>query len=125
MKNKYTFKLLEGKRVYSGLNRNEIFSSMLELTKNTSLIHLMETFSALLGKLFDGHYYLAHNIVFRKGGKFAFQGEIMVLTRIELMGFLKKTIEINDLRDFLIPPVFDGSPSYVVSVNDGSFYFFK
>lgn len=125
MKNKYTFKLLERKEIYSGSNRSELFSSMLELTKNASSIYLMETFSTLLGKLSDEHYYLAHNIVFRKGGKVVFQGEIIVVTRDDLIDFLKKSIEINDLRDFLISPVFDGHPSYVVSVNDGSFYFFK
>jgi len=125
MKNKYTFKLLERKEIYSGSNRSELFSSMLELTKNASSIYLMETFSTLLGKLSDEHYYLAHNIVFRKGGKVVFQGEIIVVTRDDLIDFLKKSIEINDLRDFLISPVFDEYPSYVVSVNDGSFYFFK
>jgi len=125
MKNKYTFKLLEEKDVYSGSNKNELFTSMLELTKNASLIQPIETFSSLQDKLSDDHYYLAHNIVFRKGGKVTFQGEIMVVTRKNLMDFLKKSIEVNDLRSFLISPIFDESPSYVVSVNDESFYFFK
>jgi hypothetical protein len=125
MKNKYTFELIGEKDNYSELNKDELFYSMLELTKNASSIYLIETFSSLVDKLSEDRYFIAHNLLLRKGGKVFFQGEIIVITRGDLINFLAKLIEINDLRDFLISPVFDKHPSYVVSIYDDSFYYCK
>lgn len=123
MKNKYSFKLLETKEIYSGQDKSELFFSMLSLTKNCNSICLIDTFSELERKLADEFFYIAHNLVSRKGNQVYFNGEMVVTSRHCLIEFLSRTIEINDLRDFLISPIFDNTPHYVVSINDESFYY--
>ncbi len=123
MKNNYSFELLTRKEIYSGSNKSDLFFSMLELTK-CGAIYPVDTFVELEDKLSDNQYYIAHNLVFRKGKKVLFNGELVVSYRNDLIDFLAKSIESNDLRNLLISPVFDESPSYVVSINDESFYFF-
>ncbi|CNF23207.1 Uncharacterised protein [Yersinia nurmii] len=123
MKNKYNFELLEKKEIYSGRDKSELFFSMLSLTKSGSSIYLMDTFNELESKLTDETFYIAHNLVSRKGKQVYFNGEIVMASRSCLIEFLKKSLEINDLRDFLISPIFDDSPHYVVFINDESFYY--
>lgn len=123
MKNKYTFELLEKKEIYSGQDKSKLFFSMLSLTKNSSSIYLVDTFDELESKLADEVFYIAHNLVSRKGKQVYFNGEMVVTSRSCLIDFLKRSVEINDLRDFLISPIFDDYPHYVVFINDESFYY--
>ncbi|KKI44710.1 hypothetical protein [Hafnia alvei] len=122
MKNNYSFDLLEKKETYSGPDKNELFFCMLNLTKNSNSIALIESVCELGDWLSDDNYYIAHNIVFYKGKKAFFNGSMVIASKNNLINFIKKSMYLNELRDFLISPVFNGCPSYVIVVNDESFY---
>lgn len=124
MKNKYSFGLLEKKEIYSNHDKSELFFSMLDLTKKCNSIYLVDTFDELESKLTDEVFYIAHNLTSFKGRRVFFNGEIVLTSRIPLINFLKRSIEINDLRDFLISPVSDDFPRYVICINDDSFYYY-
>ena len=122
MKNNYLFDLLVKKEIYSDANKNELFFSMLNLTKNSNYIYPISTLNELESQLSENDYFIAHNLVIYKGKKAILKGEIAIASKDNLLDFLKKSIDSDDLRNFLISPVFNDRPNYVIAVNDDSFY---
>lgn len=120
---RYSFTLLMEKEIYSGLDRDELFFAMFDFTEK-KVFSVLTTPGELESRLVGDNYYVAHNIVSHKGKKPIFRGELVVTSRAALICFLKKTIEISELRDLLISPVFIETPTYVISIYEDVFYLY-
>ncbi|MCG8707904.1 hypothetical protein JHU04_001102 [Brenneria sp. 4F2] len=122
MKNKFKFDLLANKEIYCRENKHDLYFAMLQYTQRHCLIQQIETIDELTIALSEKRFFIAHNITYQKGRQTFFSGELVIASKNCLLEFIKKSIEIDDLRDFFISPVFEQCPDYVISIYDDSFY---
>lgn len=125
MKNNYSFKLLANREHCSQPHKSALFFAMLNVTDQAQSTHPIAALDELEQQLPAGQYCIAHNVVSRKGKTVYLDGEMVIAPKDDLIMFLKKSSDINDLRDFLIAPTFCDAPAFVVSLYDESFYLYR
>lgn len=105
MKNSYHFNNLNKFDLNPDEDKEYIHSSMLKSTMSGDIIQAFDTLAALRAHLNSDLYYIAHNLVTRKGKRIIFKGELYKTTLIDLLEFLDEAVKSGDLRELLISPV--------------------
>ncbi|MBE8597291.1 hypothetical protein [Xenorhabdus sp. BG5] len=123
MKNEYSFNFLIKKELLSGKERENIFFEMFEFVTD-GILYESSSLDSLKDILCEESYYIAHNLVSYKGKKAIFKGKIVVSEKENLVSFLYKSAELNDLRTLLIAPVFNEKPNYVIYLTEGNCHFY-
>lgn len=121
MKKKFSFENLEAEeREFSISAKESIFFSMYDLLRNCAHPIWINTIYELDSLLINETYYIALNIISRKGKQEFFREELVLCSKIGLLHFLSKEVDtVSEYsRPFLISPLFSTQPEYVVSINE-------
>ncbi|ARB28457.1 hypothetical protein ATI14_1295 [Pseudomonas tolaasii NCPPB 2192] len=124
MKNSYHLNKLQKVELSLNENKEYISSFLLKTTLSGEIIETFDSLADLRIHLNSDLYYVAHNLVARKGGKIIFKGELYKATLSDLLEFLGDSIKSNDLRELLISPVKAYPNSKVFYCTEDAFYMY-
>lgn len=65
---------------------------------------MIDSFDELRKYLLDSAYYIAHNLITRKGKVSTFRGCLFMAAKDDIVRFLDGTIKCGDMREFLLSP---------------------
>lgn len=100
-------------------SRENIFFRMKELRAEHGQLTPLDTLDDLARFInTDQLFYMAHNCVSFRGKVERFIGQLARAAGSEIFHFIQKSIDDNDLRAFLIAPVFSHQPSWVIHIHD-------
>ena len=125
MKNNYLFKQLINKEIISDFEKNDIFLSMLNIIHTGNLLLYTTSFSDLIPFFTKEKYYIAHKLVSYKGKKIIIKGEMFKVSKSELINFIQKSINIGDMREFLISPILTNNKKEVLYLTEDSYYLYE
>jgi len=126
MKSKYEFSGLKKEEPVETGNREDIFFYMLDILENGNLKFSTENFSEIFDIIPDGKYWIAQNIVSRKGKKKLFLGRVVCALKRDIAEFIENLVKVEDLRNFILSPVFACDSKITVLVSDeGLFLLYK
>ncbi|REF26733.1 hypothetical protein BDD26_1415 [Xenorhabdus cabanillasii] len=123
MKNEYYFNLLVKKEIPPNKDHEDIFFKMFEFVMGGTLYE-SSSLDSLKDILCEESYYIAHNLVTYKGNKAIFKGKVVASEKENLVSFLYKSAELDDLRALLIAPIFNEKPKYVIYLTEDSCHFY-
>lgn len=118
MKNKYSFDLLTKKKLPSNEEEEVIFWKMLNILEKGTIKHSFDSLNELSSELSFDDYYIAHNLIASKGKRKIFKGRVFISKKNDLIYFLNGSFTINDVRCFLISPVFPNESKYVIYIDE-------
>ncbi|MDO8049595.1 hypothetical protein O3301_14095 [Janthinobacterium sp. SUN211] len=118
MRNGYTFAALVKQDVLAGPPADVLFFSMLALTQHGVCVSACDSIDALRQHMTAPSYYVAHNLVTHVGRRAIFKGSLVQASTANLLVFLDAALTCDDLRPMLIAPVFAGSPTQVIHIDD-------
>jgi hypothetical protein len=124
---------MRSKFEFTGLNKENdpvdgygdaIFFNMLDIAENGNLKFCTENASKIFNSIPDGKYWIAQDAVSYKGKKRLFLGSgVVCALKEEINKFIEKLIEKEDLRAFLLCPVLENDPEFVVFISDEGVFF--
>jgi len=101
MRSRFEFSGLKKEYVVEAGNGDDIFFRMLDFVKD-NLIFVTDDPSEIFDLIPDGRYWIAQNMVSRKGKKRLFSGSGLVCAfRHDIVEFIKWLIESGDLRNVI------------------------
>ncbi|WP_368543480.1 hypothetical protein [Enterobacter soli] len=124
MKNEYSLNFLEKQRLPSSEKEESVYFKMLHVIETGKIKHSFNSLDELYNKLSLNDYYIAHNLIIRKGNKKIFKGRVFISKRDKLISFLNKSRAINDIRSYLISPAINNEFDYVCYVDDDQIHLY-
>ncbi|KMT52402.1 hypothetical protein [Pseudomonas fildesensis] len=124
MNNNYRFEKLKKLELGPNENKEDIYSLMLRPTLSGNIIQVFDSLAELKPNLSSDYYYIAHNLVTRKGKKIFFKGDLYKAKIHDLLNFLDEAINSDDLRELLISPVEANSTRKVFYCSEDAFYMY-
>lgn len=118
MKNEYSFNSLVKQTLPSNEEEEAVFWKMLNILEKGTIKHSFDSLNELYNELSFDDYYIAHNFIVRKGTRKIFKGRVFISKRNDLISFLNESFIINDVRCFLISPVFPNESKYVFYIDE-------
>lgn len=118
MKNEYSFNHLIKQEIASREKEADVFYDMLNIIKTGVIIRSVDKPEELYEMLKHDKYYIAHNLVLRKGKSEIFKGRVFISNKEDLIDFLHGAYIRKDLRPFLISPIFSEKPQKVVYIDE-------
>ncbi|EGI1937928.1 hypothetical protein K7N57_000726 [Salmonella enterica] len=91
---------------------------MLNIIETGKIKHSFDSLNELYNELSFDDYYIAHNFIVRKGKRKIFKGRVFISKKNNLISFLNESRTVNDVRNFLISPVFSNESGYVVYIDE-------
>ncbi|TLI77877.1 hypothetical protein FEK43_22370 [Escherichia sp. E2562] len=121
MKNKFSFAgLAAEKRDFNVLDKEKIFFSMRDVIRRGGDALWVSDFSELGLLMTDDEYYIAINIVVKKGKECFFRENLVSSLKGSLLDYLKGEVDMASgySRPFIISPLFTEKPSYVILITE-------
>ncbi|NUE95612.1 hypothetical protein GYW75_04320 [Gilliamella sp. ESL0232] len=125
MKNNYLFKHLINKEIISDFVKNDIFLSMLNIIHTGNLLLYTTCFDNLIPYFTKEKYYIAHKLISYKGKKIIIKGEMFKVSKSELLNFIQKSINISDMREFLISPISTNNKKEILYLTEDLYYLYE
>ena len=105
MKNSFSFKYLNNKESISSFEKDDIFLNMLNTIFTGDLLLCTDSFFELISLFKHEKYYIVHKLIIYKGKKAILKEEMFKVSKCKLIDFIKKSIDTDDMRGFLITPI--------------------
>ena len=125
MKNSFSFKYLNNKESISSFEKDDIFLNMLNTISTGDLLLCTDSFSELISLFKHEKYYIVHKLVIYKGKKAILEGEMFKVSKGGLIDFIKKSIDTDDMREFLITPITTSKNKKVFYLTEDLYYLYK
>lgn len=124
MKNEYSFNFLVKQKLPSSEEEENVFWKLLNTLEKGTIKHSFASQNELYNELSFEDYYIAHNFIVRKGKCKIFKGRIFISKKNDLISFLNESCNINDVRCFLISPVFTNESKYVIYISEDQIHLY-
>jgi hypothetical protein len=95
-----------------------IFFAMLNLSSDSMHATSLDDIDEFEDWLTSDRYYVANNLVARKGKTVIFKGRVVLAELSNLVSFLRAAIADKDLRPLLISPIFEEKPKQVIFISE-------
>jgi hypothetical protein len=95
-----------------------IFFAMLNLSSDSMHATSLDDIDEFEDWLTSDRYYVANNLVARKGKTAIFKGRVVLAELSNLVSFLRAAIADKDLRPLLISPIFEEKPQQVIFISE-------
>lgn len=124
MKNYFSFENLNNKENISSDEKNVIFHNMLNTIRTGDLLLCTDSFSELISIFKHEKYYIVHKLLIYKGKEAILKGDMFKVSKGELVDFIKKSIDIDDMREFLITPITTSKNKEVLYLTEDLYYLY-
>ena len=124
MKNYFSFENLNNKENISSDEKNVIFHNMLNTIRTGDLLLCTDSFSELISIFKHEKYYIVHKLLIYKGKEAILKGDMFKVSKGELVDFIKKSIDTDDMRDFLITPITTSKNKEVLYLTEDLYYLY-
>ncbi|WP_334326051.1 hypothetical protein [Gilliamella apicola] len=124
MKNYFSFENLNNKENISSDEKNVIFHNMLNTIRTGDLLLCTDSFSELISIFKHEKYYIVHKLLIYKGKEAILKGDIFKVSKGELVEFIKKSIDTDDMREFLITPITTSKNKEVLYLTEDLYYLY-
>lgn len=124
MKNYFSFENLNNKENISSDEKNVIFHNMLNTIRTGDLLLCTDSFSELISIFKHEKYYIVHKLLIYKGKEAILKGDMFKVTKGELVDFIKKSIDTDDMREFLITPITTSKNKEVLYLTEDLYYLY-
>lgn len=118
MRNKYSFEFLKKNTLSSLEEEGALFFKMQHVVRNGEIKCSFNKLDELFDVLTHSNYYIAHNLVGKRGKEMFFKGRLFISRKNDLVSFVNKSVNNNDMRCFLISPMFLDVPEFVVYLDE-------
>lgn len=118
MKNQYCFERLYKDELPADVDEAAIFFAMLNLSSDSTHATSLDNIDEFEHWLTSDRYYVANNLVARKGKTVIFKGRVVLAELSNLVSFLRTAIADKDLRPLLISPIFEEKPKQVIFISE-------
>lgn len=118
MKNQYFFERLDKNELPADADEAAIFFAMLNLSNDSTFATSSDNINDFEHWLTSDRYYVANNLVARKGKTVIFKGRVVLAELSNLVSFLRAAIADDDLRPLLISPIFEAKPEQVIFISE-------
>lgn len=124
MKNYFSFENLNNKENISSDGKNVIFHNMLNTIRTGDLLLCTDSFSELISIFKHEKYYIVHKLLIYKGKEAILKGDMFKVSKGELVDFIKKSIDTDDMREFLITPITTSKNKEVLYLTEDLYYLY-
>lgn len=124
MKNYFSFENLNNKENISSDEKNVIFHNMLNTIRTGDLLLCTDSFSELISIFKHEKYYIVHKLLIYKGKEAILKGDMLKVSKGELVDFIKKSIDTDDMREFLITPITTSKNKEVLYLTEDLYYLY-
>lgn len=124
MKNYFSFENLNNKENISSDEKNVIFHNMLNTIRTGDLLLCTDSFSELISIFKHEKYYIVHKLLIYKGKEATLKGDMFKVSKSELVDFIKKSIDTDDMREFLITPITTSKNKEVLYLTEDLYYLY-
>lgn len=124
MKNYFSFENLNNKENISSDEKNVIFHNMLNTIRTGDLLLCTDSFSELISIFKHEKYYIVHKLLIYKGKEAILKGDMFKVSKGELVDFIKESIDIDDMREFLITPITISKNKEVLYLTEDLYYLY-
>lgn len=124
MKNYFSFENLNNKENISSDEKNVIFHNMLNTIRTGDLLLCTDSFSELISIFKHEKYYIVHKLLIYKGKEAILKGDMFKVSKGELVDFIKKSIDADDMREFLITPITTSKNKEVLYLTEDLYYLY-
>lgn len=124
MKNYFSFENLNNKENISSDEKNVIFHNMLNTIRTGDLLLCTDSFSELISIFKHEKYYIVHKLLIYKGKEAILKGNMFKVSKGELVDFIKKSIDTDDMREFLITPITTSKNKEVLYLTEDLYYLY-
>lgn len=124
MKNYFSFENLNNKENISSDEKNVIFHNMLNTIRTGDLLLCTDSFSELISIFKHEKYYIVHKSLIYKGKEAILKGDMFKVSKGELVDFIKKSIDTDDMREFLITPITISKNKEVLYLTEDLYYLY-
>ena len=124
MKNYFSFENLNNKENISSDEKNVIFHNMLNTIRTGDLLLCTDSFSELISIFKHEKYYIVHKLLIYKGKEAILKGDMFKVSKGELVDFIKKSINTDDMREFLITPITTSKNKEVLYLTEDLYYLY-
>lgn len=124
MKNYFSFENLNNKENISSDEKNVIFHNMLNTIRTGDLLLCTDSFSELIAIFKHEKYYIVHKLLIYKGKEAILKGDMFKVSKGELFDFIKKSIDTDDMREFLITPITTSKNKEVLYLTEDLYYLY-
>ncbi|OCG12772.1 hypothetical protein [Gilliamella apicola] len=124
MKNYFSFENLNNKENISSDEKNVIFHNMLNTIRTGDLLLCTDSFSELISIFKHEKYYIVHKLLIYKGKEAILKGDMFKVSKGELVDFIKKSIDTDDMREFLITPITISKNKEVLYLTEDLYYLY-
>lgn len=125
MKNYFSFENLNNKENISSDEKNVIFHNMLNTIRTGDLLLCTDSFSELISIFKHEKYYIVHKLLIYKGKEAILKGDMFKVSKGELVDFIKKSIDTDDMREFLITPITTSKNKEVLYLTEDLYYLYE
>lgn len=122
MKNEYLFNSLKKEELSSKNEEENIFFKMHHISMNGRINYTATCLSDIFNYLSESEYYIAHNMISRKGKKMILNGRVFRAKGEDIISFLHQSEKGGDLRTMLIAPVFSDSAKEVFYISEEQYH---
>ena len=124
MKNYFSFENLNNKENISSDEKNVIFHNMLNTIRTGDLLLCTDSFSELISIFKHEKYYIVHKLLIYKGKEAILKGDMFKVSKGELVDLIKKSIDTDDMREFLITPITTSKNKEVLYLTEDLYYLY-
>lgn len=124
MKNYFSFENLNNKENISSDEKNVIFHNMLNTIRTGDLLLCTDSFSELISIFKHEKYYIVHKLLIYKGKEAILKGDMFKVSKGELVDFIKKSVDTDDMREFLITPITTSKNKEVLYLTEDLYYLY-
>lgn len=124
MKNYFSFENLNNKENISSDEKNVIFHNMLNTIRTGDLLLCTDSFSELISIFKHEKYYIVHKLLIYKGKEAILKGDMFKVSKGKLVDFIKKSIDTDDMREFLITPITTSKNKEVLYLTEDLYYLY-
>ncbi|WP_407483147.1 hypothetical protein [Elizabethkingia meningoseptica] len=113
MKNQFEFKGLKTESITPKIHPDKLFAAMCNFCDNGLPKYFTSSIEEFFWRIPNMVYCIVNNKITFKGGRSTFEGKMVYATKRNLMEFLMKAAEKEELKDYLIAPIFETEPPLV------------
>ena len=97
---------------------------MLNTIRTGDLLLCTDSFSELISIFKHEKYYIVHKLLIYKGKEAILKGDMFKVSKGELVDFIKKSIDTDDMREFLITPITTSKNKEVLYLTEDLYYLY-